>query len=78
VRVQAEVLVSSSASEALVDAVEQNIFGRTFLSEPTDLVMMATHGRGGLERWLFGSVAAYVLPRVHVPVLLVHPAFLHV
>jgi nucleotide-binding universal stress UspA family protein len=78
VRVQAEVLVRSSVPEALVDAVEQNIFGRTFRSEPTDLVMMATHGRGGLGRWLFGSVAAYVLPRVHVPVLLVHPAFLDV
>jgi nucleotide-binding universal stress UspA family protein len=78
IRIQAEVLSGSSASEALVDAVEQNIFGQTFRSEPTDLLMMATHGRGGLGRWLFGSVAAYVLPRVHVPVLLVHPTFLEV
>jgi nucleotide-binding universal stress UspA family protein len=76
IRVQAEALVGSSVPEVLVDAVLQNIFGRTFRSEPTDLVMMATHGRGGLGRWLFGSVAGYVLPRVHVPVLLTHPAFL--
>jgi nucleotide-binding universal stress UspA family protein len=76
IRVQAEALVGSPVAEVLVDAVRQNIFGRTFRSEPTDLVMMATHGRGGLGRWLFGSVAGYVLPRVHVPVLLTHPAFL--
>jgi nucleotide-binding universal stress UspA family protein len=39
-----------------------------------DLVALATHGRGGLGRLLYGSVAHYVLPRVAVPVLLVHPA----
>ncbi len=41
---------------------------------PFDLVALATHGRGGLGRLLYGSVARYVLPRVAVPVLLVHPA----
>ncbi|MGO8946109.1 MAG: universal stress protein [Ktedonobacterales bacterium] len=74
--VQAEALVGSSAPGTIVDAVEQNIFGESFRSEPTDLLIMATHGRGGMGRWLLGSVASYVLPRVHVPVLLVHPAFL--
>jgi nucleotide-binding universal stress UspA family protein len=42
--------------------------------QPYDLLVMATHGRGGLSRWLFGSVAEYVLPRSSVPVLLVHPS----
>ncbi len=74
-RLQAEAVVGS-VPNAIVDAVEQNVFGETFRSEPTDLVVMATHGRGGLGRWLFGSVASYVLPRVNVPVLVVHPAFL--
>jgi nucleotide-binding universal stress UspA family protein len=41
---------------------------------PFDLVALATHGRGGLGGLLYGSVARYVLPRVGVPVLLVHPA----
>jgi nucleotide-binding universal stress UspA family protein len=40
---------------------------------PVDLLVMATHGRGGFGRWIYGSVAAYVLPRVRVPVLLAHP-----
>jgi nucleotide-binding universal stress UspA family protein len=38
-----------------------------------DLIIMATHGRGGVGRWLYGSVASQVLPRAVVPVLLTHP-----
>ena len=37
----------------------------------TDLVAMTTHGRSGLGRLLFGSVAEEVLRRAEVPVLLV-------
>lgn len=36
-----------------------------------DLIVMATHGRGGASRWLYGSVAAYVLSHSEVPVALV-------
>jgi hypothetical protein len=43
---------------------------------PVDLLMMATHGRGGVQRLVLGSVASYVVPRVRVPVLLVHSAYL--
>jgi nucleotide-binding universal stress UspA family protein len=38
-----------------------------------DLVAMTTHGRAGLHRALAGSVADYILRRVHVPLLLLHP-----
>ena len=37
----------------------------------TDLIVMTTHGRSGLGRWLYGSVAESVLARSPVPVLLV-------
>jgi nucleotide-binding universal stress UspA family protein len=36
-----------------------------------DLVIMATHGRGGLDRMRYGSVAEHVLQRVTTPLLLV-------
>jgi nucleotide-binding universal stress UspA family protein len=36
-----------------------------------DLVVMATHGRTGLGRWILGSVAEAVLAACSVPVLLV-------
>jgi nucleotide-binding universal stress UspA family protein len=35
-----------------------------------DLIVMATHGRSGISRWAFGSVAEKVLRQSPVPVLL--------
>jgi len=37
-----------------------------------DLVVMSTHGRSGLGRWVFGSVAERVLRYGQTPLLLVH------
>jgi nucleotide-binding universal stress UspA family protein len=36
-----------------------------------DLIVMATHGRSGVGRWILGSVAERVLHHAHVPLLLV-------
>lgn len=41
--------------------------------EDVDLVVMSTHGRSGIARFLFGSVANKVMQCVKVPVLLIHP-----
>jgi nucleotide-binding universal stress UspA family protein len=38
-----------------------------------DLIVMATHGRSGLQRWVYGSVADKVLRGASVPILLVRP-----
>lgn len=58
---------------------------RVALQEPTtaiveflrqhasDLVVLATHGRGGLEHWLKGSVAEAVFRRSAVPTLFITP-----
>lgn len=35
-----------------------------------DLLALATHGRGGLERWVLGSVAERVLASTHIPLLM--------
>jgi nucleotide-binding universal stress UspA family protein len=40
-------------------------------AKSADLVVMTTHGRGGLERMWLGSVADEIIRRAHVPVLLV-------
>ena len=42
-------------------------------AEGIDLVIMGTHGRKGLDRILFGSVAAHVVTRSSVPVMTVNP-----
>jgi nucleotide-binding universal stress UspA family protein len=36
-----------------------------------DLIVMTTHGRSGVSRWVYGSVAEAILARSHIPVLLV-------
>lgn len=45
------------------------------MGEPgtVDVIAMATHGRGGLKRWLMGSVAEQVVRDAGVPVLVVRP-----
>jgi nucleotide-binding universal stress UspA family protein len=37
---------------------------------PTDLVVMTSRGRGGLSRWLLGSVADRIVREAPAPVLL--------
>lgn len=38
-----------------------------------DLIVMATHGRGAVDRWVIGSVADRIARTSPVPVMLVHP-----
>jgi nucleotide-binding universal stress UspA family protein len=41
--------------------------------QQAELIVMSTHGRGGLGRWVYGSVADSVLQQSTTPVLLVSP-----
>jgi nucleotide-binding universal stress UspA family protein len=52
----------SDAAAEIVDYAEVN---------DVDLIAMSTHGRGGANRWVFGSVAAKVLRGTSKPILLV-------
>jgi len=42
-------------------------------SEKMDIIVMGTHGRKGLERIIFGSVAERVIKMAPVPVLSINP-----
>jgi nucleotide-binding universal stress UspA family protein len=55
-------LVYEDAGPAIVQAV---------VDLSASLIVMSTHGRGGLRRLLHGSVAEYLLRQVSVPVMLV-------
>jgi nucleotide-binding universal stress UspA family protein len=63
-RVRLEVARGDPAVEILRVAAEQGVA----------LIAMTTHGRGALERWIFGSVADRVARSSPVPVLLVRPS----
>ncbi len=38
-----------------------------------DLIIMSTHGRSGVSRWAFGSVADKVVSHSKIPVLTITP-----
>jgi len=42
--------------------------------ERSDIIAMATHGRGGLQLWTMGSVTERVLQATNLPLLIVRPA----
>ena len=63
ISVRSEVLVGKAADE-IVDYANKN---------PFNLIVMATHGRSGLSRWVYGSVAENVLLGVSSPIFLVRP-----
>jgi nucleotide-binding universal stress UspA family protein len=39
----------------------------------TDLIIMTTHGRSGMSRWFFGSVADKIVRQSSIPVLIISP-----
>jgi nucleotide-binding universal stress UspA family protein len=57
----------------IVEEGEPEELDETGLWQRADVIVMATHGRSGLARYRYGSVASFVLSHATVPVLLVHP-----
>jgi nucleotide-binding universal stress UspA family protein len=43
------------------------------VAKPGDVIVIATHGRGGITRWFLGSVAEDLLRHSPVPILLIRP-----
>jgi nucleotide-binding universal stress UspA family protein len=62
---------SPKAKVVLGDAAEEIL--NYVQPEGIDLVIMGTHGRKGIERIIFGSVAERVVKKSQVPVLTVNP-----
>jgi nucleotide-binding universal stress UspA family protein len=60
--VHTQVTEGENIADALLQATE---------SLKADDIVMSTHGRGGLSRWVFGSVADKILRYSDLPVLLI-------
>ncbi len=69
--VTTNVVIDPDVAQAIVQVAEQAERAERFVSH---LVVMATHGRGGLGRWVLGSVAERVLHTTTLPLLVVHTA----
>jgi nucleotide-binding universal stress UspA family protein len=61
VKIKTEVLDGKAAEELAEYATKNNV----------DLIIIATHGRSGISRWVWGSVADRLLRSACVPVLMV-------
>lgn len=77
--------VNAYMKSVAIDRAEGSITGHHVISAPNvaeaiirfamandiDMIVMASHGRSGLGRWLLGSVAEKVIRSAGVPVLVV-------
>lgn len=63
---EVETVVRHAHRDETADVIQQ-----VARDQGAGLIVMATHGRGGLGRWIYGSVADKVLRQATVPVLLV-------
>ncbi len=61
VDLRSEVIVGTVA-DSLIDLARK---------EAIDLILMATHGRSGITRWVMGSVADKILHSAKIPVLMI-------
>jgi nucleotide-binding universal stress UspA family protein len=74
VAITSSVAYDVNVAEAIIDTAE----GRGDIQHPVheapcDVIAMATHGRGGLDRWAMGSVTDEVLRGTGLPLLVVRP-----
>ncbi|WP_251330086.1 universal stress protein [Haloplanus pelagicus] len=60
-----------AVTEAIVEGVPEDAILEYVADGGVDLLVMGTHGRHGLERYLVGSVTERVVRRADVPVLVV-------
>lgn len=57
-----QVVEGDNVAEWLLDVAADN---------QVDVIVMSTHGRSGLQRWVFGSIAEKIIRQAAVPVLLI-------
>ncbi len=61
IQVDVQLVIGQSPAEAILTTVDEL---------NADTIVMSTHGRSGVMRWVFGSVADKVLRQARVPILL--------
>lgn len=62
--------VTVTASALLAEDVAKTICDMAEGKQRFDFLAMATHGRGGLQRWALGSITERVLHTTHLPLLI--------
>lgn len=63
IHLKAEIVVGKAA-ESIINYAQEN---------EIDLIMMSSHGRSGIGRWVYGSVADKVLHQAACAIAIIHP-----
>lgn len=75
--ITATVTLDADIAGALIDLAEEGEEGRELEVGESDggcdVIALATHGRGGFQSWMLGSVTERVLRRTKLPLLIVRP-----
>ena len=66
-------LIMAKDTKAKRSKVNQATVLQFASEQQVDLIVLSTHGRTGLARWVLGSVAEHVVRKAPCPVLTVHP-----
>jgi nucleotide-binding universal stress UspA family protein len=69
--VTVSVMISTDVAGTIMQQAEQPTDAQNI--EGCDLITMATHGRGGIQRLLVGSVTEHILRSTRLPLLVVRP-----
>jgi nucleotide-binding universal stress UspA family protein len=72
--IEATKAAGADARGTVLDGDAADEIAEYVASHDVGLVVMTTHARKRLSRWVLGSVADRLLRRVRVPVLLLHPS----
>lgn len=67
------VAVNEDVADAIIRMAELGEETGAYEVQGCDLIAMATHGRGGLQRWMLGSITERVLDGTKLPLLIVRP-----
>lgn len=67
------VVGDADIAEAIMQTARREQSGEEQTVPSADFIAMATHGRGGLPRWIMGSVTERVLHAAPLPLLVVRP-----
>jgi nucleotide-binding universal stress UspA family protein len=72
--ITSSVVINTDIAETLIRMAENGEYmDKVGESTGCDVIAMATHGRGGLQRWLMGSITERVLGATKLPLLIVRP-----
>ena len=68
------VVVNTDVADVLIGVAENGEYMQDAARfDGCDVIALATHGRGGIKRWMMGSVTERVLGATRLPLLIVRP-----